>query len=199
MRRWHFHIVRPLNKNIRDAYGLLRLRDFFLQSFLHHELHYEIPAHKLDKGAAFSINDKKYFQENTFYRHNAEIVLNEIAHANDQAEPVRVWPHHFDTGTLIPVALNEGKLSKSIGLGWAIPDSMVDEPYYYLSFWSEKPDDKLKTFPKLNAGQWMTPNWNGAVLKHSEIYKEKSAEKQFKLVESFYSRGIEILLTHFTK
>ena len=158
------------------------------------KLHYEIPTHKLDKGAAFSINDKKYFQESTFYRHNAEIVLNEIAHANDQAEPVRVWPHHFDTGTLILVAHNEGKLSKSIGLGWAIPDSMVDEPYYYLSFWSENSIEGLKKLNPLDAGEWKIPTWNGAVLKHSEIIKQTSAETQFKLVESFFHQGIDILL-----
>ncbi|MCD4663676.1 MAG: hypothetical protein K8R68_00300 [Bacteroidales bacterium] len=118
------------------------------------ELHYEIPTHKLDKGAAFSVNDKKFFQESTFYRHNAEIVLNKIVHTNDKAEPVRVWPHHFDTGTLIPVAHNKkGELSKSIGLGWAIPDSMVDEPYYYLSFWSENPIEGLKKLETLKAGE----------------------------------------------
>ena len=164
------------------------------------ELHYEIPTHKLDKGSFFSVNDKSLFQENAFYRHNAEIVINKIARGFDDAEPVRIWPHHFDTGTLLPVVHNEkGGLSKSIGLGWAIPDGMVGEPYYYLSFWSEKLDDNLKSLPALSAGQWMTPDWNGAVLKHSDIQKQESSEKQFELVESFYNRGIEILLTNFTK
>lgn len=158
------------------------------------ELYYEIPTHKLNKGADFSVNDKKFFLESTFYRHNAEIVLNEIAHANDLAEPVRVWPHHFDTGTLILVAHNKkGELSKSIGLGWAIPDGMVDEPYYYLSFWSENPIEGLKKPEPLDTGEWMTPRWNGAILKHSDIYKEKSAEKQYKLVKSFFTSGINIL------
>ena len=161
------------------------------------ELHYEIPSHQLDIGAAFSIGDKQNFMENTTYRHNSGIAINETASVYNKAETVKVWPHHFDTGSFIPVSHNDkGEVSQSIGIGWAIPDSMVDEPYYYLSIWMEKPDDSLKTLPALAAGQWMIPNWNGAVLKHSEIQKQNSAEKQFELVKSFYNNGIEILRTH---
>jgi len=158
-------------------------------------LHYEIPAHKLDKGAVFSINNKNHFKENTFYRHNAEIMINKTARGFDNAEPLRIWPHHFDTGTLLPTSHNEkGELSKSIGLGWAIPDNMINEPYYYLSFWSEIPDDSLKFLPRLSVGQWKTPNWNGAVLKHSEILKQESAKKQFELVESLFYQCLDNLL-----
>ena len=161
------------------------------------ELHYEIPSHKLENGASFIITDSKLFEENTKYRHNAELIMNNLATLYPKASSVRVWPHHYDTGFLLPVAYNEkGELSKSIGLGWAIPDGMVDEPYYYLSFWSEKPDDNLKTLPELTAGKWMVPDWNGAVLKHSEIQKQSSADKQFELVKSFYTKGIEILQTY---
>ena len=164
------------------------------------ELHYEIPSHQLDKGAVFSLRDRRYFMENTLYRHNAEIVIQEIAKAYDHTEPVRVWPHHFDTGSFIPGLRNDkDELIQSIGIGWAIPDGMLDEPYYYLSFWSKKPDEGLKALPALTAGQWMIPNWNGAVLKQSEIQQQDSDEKQHELVESFYRKGIEILLTYFSK
>ncbi len=43
-------------------------------------------------------------------------------------------------GTFATIARDEkGASSKTIGLGRAIPNSMVPEPYFYLSFWSEKP------------------------------------------------------------
>lgn len=168
--------------------------DFDVSQFKN-ELHYEIPTHKLDKNLPFSIKYKNLFQENTAYRHNAEIVLNEIVAANQQAEPVRIWPHHFDTGSFIPLAKNDqNKVSRSIGIGWAIPDNMINEPYYYLSFWSEKPNDGFKTLPALAAGQWMIPNWNGAVLKHSEILSRKTASEQHKLVKSFFTSGMNILI-----
>lgn len=168
--------------------------DFDVSKFKN-ELHYEIPGHKLDKNLPFSIRYKNLFQENTVYRHNAEIVLNEIIADINNAEPVRIWPHHFDTGSIIPLARNDqNKVSSSIGIGWAMPDSMIPEPYYYLSFWSEKPDEGLKSLSALAAGQWMMPNWNGAVLKHSEIFSGKSASEQHNMVKSFFTSGMNILV-----
>ena len=70
---------------------------------------------------------------------------------------------------------------------------MVDEPYYYLSFWSEKPVDGLNKLPSLDAGDWMLPGWNGAVLKHKEIVKAGAGE-QYEYVISFYMSGINMLL-----
>lgn len=161
------------------------------------ELHYEIPTHSLDKGAVFSLKNESSFIENTNYRHNAELVLQEIAKPFEQAEAVKIWPHHFDTGSFIPVAKNEkGELSQSIGMGWAMPDTMVDEPYYYLSFWSEKPMDNSDNLAALPAGQWMMPNWNGAVLKQSEIMQQKTAEEQFEIVKSYFKQGIDMVFKH---
>jgi len=87
-----------------------------------------------------------------------------------------------------------GGISQSIGIGWAIPDGMVKEPYYYLSFWSEKPVENAADPGQLIAGEWMLPDWNGAVLKHSEIIKEKTAGNQHQLVEAFFKSGISKLM-----
>ncbi|RLD36611.1 MAG: hypothetical protein DRI73_00370 [Bacteroidetes bacterium] len=162
------------------------------------ELHYEIPAHDLDSGSSFSINNRGLFQENTNYRYNAELIMNNLTTLYPNTSSVRVWPHHYDTGFLLSVAYNEkGELSKSIGLGWAIPDGMVNEPYYYLSFWSGKSDNNLKILPELPAGQWMIPNWNGGILMHSDILKAGSASEQHELVKSFYHSGINMIMDHF--
>ena len=159
------------------------------------KLHYEIPAHSLDEGAVFKLEDEKYTNECITYRHNAKIVLNEVVKKFNNPEPIRIWPHHFDTGAFLPISKNKnGELLQSIGIGWAIPDSMIDEPYYYLSFWSEKALPNRDGFSALTAGKWMMPNWNGAVLKNPEIRSQKTAETQKKLVMHFYSRGIDTLL-----
>ena len=162
------------------------------------ELHYEIPSHKLDSGGSFIITDSKLFEENIKYRHNAELIMNNLVTLYPNTSSVRVWPHHYDTGSLLSVAYNEkGELSKSIGLGWAIPDGMVDEPYYYLSFWSDKPIEGFDKLPSLDAGDWMMPNWNGGILKHSDLLKAGSASKQHELVKSFYHSGINMIMDHF--
>lgn len=158
------------------------------------KLHYDIPNHPLDDGAAFSITNNIDFLENVNYRLNAKIVLNEVAQLFKQDEAIRIWPHHFDTGAFFTISKNEkGDAEQTMGIGLAIPDSMVNEPYYYLSFWSENEIigiDKLKT---LVAGKWMMPEWNGAVLKHSEIIKYKTAKEQYDLVSSFYNQGIDLV------
>lgn len=164
------------------------------------QLHYQLHSHQLDSDDVFSVIDDESFVANTNYRHNADLVIGEIVSEISAADLVRIWPHHFDTGSFIPVSKNEkGDLSKSIGFGWAMPDSMVDEPYYYLSFWLEEPLSKSANFNALEAGDWKMPDWNGAVLKHSEIKKQKNGEAQFETVKSFFINGIESLMNTLTK
>jgi len=159
------------------------------------ELHYEIPKHKLNDGAVFSIVNKNYFVENAKYRHNAKIVLNEIAQLFKSDESIRIWPHHFDTGAYYVIGKDDtGNATQTIGIGFAIPDSMVNEPYYYLSFWSEKPINEIEEITAIDNGKWMMPNWNGAVLRHSEILKVDNGEGQHELVRSFFTSGINILM-----
>jgi hypothetical protein len=122
------------------------------------------------------------------------LIINELAKLFNDVEPVRIWPHHFDTGTFATIARNEkGASSKTIGLGWAIPDSMVSEPYFYLSFWSENPINIENELEKLPAGKWMMPGWNGAVLGVSEIIQKETAEEQYSLVKEFFEVGIDTL------
>ncbi len=164
-------------------------------SHFKNELHYEMPAHKLDSGAKFSIANLQAFEENVKGRYNAEIVLNEIVATFEGAEPLRIWPHHFDTGTILVLSKNDqGEAIQTIGIGWAIPDSMVSEPYFYLSFWSQEPKRKSGNIPALVAGKWMMPDWDGGVLRHSEILNAGSGTEQYKLVKSFYRSGIHILM-----
>lgn len=158
-------------------------------------MHYDLPEHPLNKGAVFIMKNEDRFIEASNYRHNAELVINEISGKFDQAAPVRVWPHHFDTGSLIPVSYNDsGEIIKSIGMGWAMPDNMVNEPYYYLSFWSEEPIEGVEKLESLNLGRWMMPDWNGAILTHSVISNAGTASRQFQLAKTFLNTGIDILL-----
>ncbi len=163
-------------------------------SRLKDELHYEIPEHPLDKGAAYNTRDRERFGENTLYRHNAQIILEEITARRTEADPVRIWPHHFDTGTLIPLEQDrQGNLLKSLGPGLAIPDSMVPEPYFYLSFWSKDPAEVPGNMPAPGKGRWMMPQWNGAILPLSTLLKASGAEEQHLMAQEFFLSGIETL------
>ena len=184
------------NKTFEEAFEELKqilLNEGVDVSEIKTEQPYELPTQSLIDGK-FSTSKKLAFVNNSILRHNAEVIINElIAYFND-AIPVRIWPHHFDTDSYFTAGKNQnGEVSQTIGLGWAIPDGMVNEPYFYLSFWSEKEIKNIANLTPLDFGKWMTPNWNGAVLKHSEIINETSAENQYLRVKQFYNRGIEQL------
>jgi len=159
------------------------------------KLHFEIPEHPLDKGSPFFIQDHDSLRENAAYRHNAEIILNDLAEACDHSPPVRIWPHHFDAGTYLPLDTNEeDKVTRSIGLGWAIPDDMVNEPSYFLNLWSEQPVSGFKDLSALPAGEWITSGWKGGVLKHSVLLTRSKPGEQYDLVSSFFNSGIDVLM-----
>ena len=93
--------------------------------------------------------------------------------------------------------MNEaGGVSKSMGLGWAIADTMVDEPYYYLSYWSEVPVENFNSLPDPDTGEWIRTGWNGGILRNSEILKALTAVEQQTMAESFFNSGIKILHEH---
>jgi len=160
-------------------------------SKLSYDLHYEIPDYNILDDKIFSV-DEKYLRENAFYRHNANLVLKDILSEYDNSEEIKIWPHHFDTGSIINIEKNaKGEPTNSIGLGFAISDSMVNEPYYYLNFWSEQ---QLEISSKINSpgqGKWMFPQWQGAVLPISVINSGKSPESQKLIAYEFLREGIE--------
>lgn len=157
------------------------------------KLHYSLPNNELDKGSAFDSNIKT-LTENAIYRSNANLLLKYIVSRRPYTSEVRIWPHHFDTGSVIPVEKNSHNgLVKSIGIGFAIPDDMVQEPYFYISYWSADGAKNFKDLQPLDTGQWITDGWQGGVLKLSEIIRESSAEKQYRLAKSFFHSGIEII------
>ncbi|GET24417.1 hypothetical protein [Prolixibacter sp. NT017] len=156
---------------------------------------YQLSTDALKEGKYFAIGSDDAISENIRYRNNARLIINELAAGFTDVEPVRIWPHHFDTGTFATLARNaKGSASKTIGMGWAIPDSMVSEPYFYISFWSENPVEIANNPSNLPAGKWMMPGWNGSVLATSEIIQKESAEGQYRLVKDFFRTGIDTLI-----
>lgn len=156
---------------------------------------YQLSFDALQEGRYFTKGEVEMVNENIRYRQNANLIINELAAEFKEVEPVRIWPHHFDTGTFATIARNEkGVATKTIGLGWAIQDKMVSEPYFYLSFWS-KDSVEIKVSPSiLPAGKWMMPDWNGAVLTVNEILHQSTAGQQYALVKSFFESGINQLI-----
>ena len=105
-------------------------------------------------------------------------LLSRIASKFEKKSEVRTWPHHFDTGLLI-----ELESGLQIGLGYAMPDTMVDEFYHYVSAWHGEFSISVEHYTKLEDGEWRSDDWNGAILKSDNREKES--------VESFYINAIQ--------
>ncbi|MFT6728201.1 MAG: hypothetical protein ACI9RU_000783 [Litorivivens sp.] len=84
---------------------------------------------------------------------------------NNLTSPIRIWSHHFDLG--IYTSLNaEGTFF--MGAGLAIPDSLVDDFYYYAAGYDNGVEVVTKSLSGLSAGEWRS-DWNGATLASSSI------------------------------
>ena len=155
-------------------------------------LHYEIPNHETDEGAPFKHSEPALFEEMAKYRANSDLVLRHFAEQFETASPVRTWPHHFDNGTYIPMVFNDaGEAIRSFSLGFAIPDSVVDEPYFYVTQWSVENNLDYGALPQLTCGEWLPEELHGAALRASEVLGVANSRKQAEMVIQYLEEGIK--------
>ena len=155
------------------------------------DIHYDILAHETDKGIPYSYETPALFAEMVKHRANSDLAISHFAKTYKTASTVRTWPHHFDHGANIPMAFDdEGNATKSFSIGMGIPDSASEEPYYYITTWSQAGDNEYENLSPLPKGEWISNPFNGAVLKASEIVKAKTAAQQAKVVTDFLKAGI---------
>src|SRR5262249_51944288 len=84
--------------------------------------------------------------------------------ASAPATPIRIWPHHFDLGSII--YLDAATDGRQIGLGLSPGDKYYAEPYFYVT---PSPTPKDARSAELPSGTWRREGWTGAVLRGSEI------------------------------
>ena len=133
--------------------------------------HYELPPHSLATGAQFGVDEAADFGEIGGWFGNAAIALGRIAHDTPGTSEVRVWPHHFDIGTL--VSYGGGA---STGAGLSPGDGYYDEPYFYVNAYPSPQVDRL-TAQLAGGGQWHTHEWIGAVLPGSRVRGDAMAQE----------------------
>ena len=156
------------------------------------DIHYDIPAHETGSGVAYSLGTPALFAEMSKYRANSDLAISHFAKAYKTASTVRTWPHHFDHGAYIPMVFDKaGNVIKSFSIGMGIPDAASEEPYYYITTWSQTGDNVYDNMAPLPIGEWISKPFNGAVLKASEIVKAKTAAQQAKVVTDFLKAGID--------
>ncbi|MEM7437547.1 MAG: hypothetical protein AAF436_20505 [Myxococcota bacterium] len=124
---------------------------------------HDMPDHAVGRGAAFSSAHADQRRELAAWFDDASRVIGAIVVDEDDAAPVRVWPHHFDVASLITFdESTDPEAARSIGIGFSPGDGSYDQPYFYVNPWPYPESSKL---PALEAGaHWHTEGWTGAVL-----------------------------------
>lgn len=163
--------------------------------------HFQIADHAVEHGAKFPEIDSHLHYELINYRSNSDWVLNEVAGLYKDVTPVRTWPHHFDTGAVMTLAKDEaGNATQTIGIGWACPDEVVPEPYFYVNHWTKEENLDYEQLPDLDgAGKWHINDWKGAVLKNTDIIEHRQTEDQQQEVLKFFRSAIRATKTFLAK
>ncbi|MFT5822755.1 MAG: hypothetical protein ACI8ZM_004012 [Crocinitomix sp.] len=128
------------------------------------EFHYELPYPQLDKDHVFSFDPEAIGLIANSWDIGYEAFEKLLVDWKFDSS-IRVWSHHFDLGVYVQL---DKAATLFIGGGLAIPDSLVDDLYYYVSGWKNGVAVKTKSFGTLNIGEWRS-DWNGATLPASNM------------------------------
>lgn len=107
------------------------------------------------------------------WRTIANVALSELTTWSGQTSDVRIWPHHFDTGVYYAQTDTERHEKAAIWAGYAVADSLCNEPYFYLSGYWRGQAINFTAAPALSVGEWRNAsNWKRALLPVSSAGKE---------------------------
>lgn len=122
-------------------------------------LHYDIPDYGFQAGGIAEFSEEG-LDRWAFFRQLANTACDSFLGFLQARGETRLWPHHFDTGVYAPAHDNLG-----IGLGLAMEDPLVGQPYFYLAGYPAQGSIQYTGLPHLSEGRWETGNqWQGAVL-----------------------------------
>lgn len=149
---------------IKDVSRINGIEKEFKYSF-----HYDLPYASLSENHQFSF-DKSQVETYINRQDIAQEAFESFLTVNDLKSDIRIWPHHFDLGIYFQID-DEGK--NFVGAGLAVPDTLVDDMYFYSS--GHKNGDSIKTseFKGLTKGDWRK-DWEGATLASENINSDSA-------------------------
>jgi hypothetical protein len=149
------------------------------------ELHFEITDY-LFKNDAFLLLPKERLETWCKYRTLANVASMQVLGMVQREGEIRIWPHHFDTGIYAVIPEKIG-----IGFGLAMKDSVINEPYFYMSGYPTVRALDFSKISNLTYGEWITnSDWKGAVLSLGEI-KNLSRSELDNVIEVFIKESVQ--------
>lgn len=147
-----------------------------------YSFHYEIP---------YAITDNYTFMAPTVDEISALLSIRTLAHKsigafltnNNFKGEIRVWPHHFDSGAFVTI---DNQSDKQMGIGLAIADEMINEPYFYAAGYDQNGSLDVNEFKELQHGDWVRQSFKGAVLKSRDLNSD--------IVTDFFEASLKAFL-----
>lgn len=143
--------------------------------------HYELP-YTIDDEFEFQLTDISRLEELRNLRVLAEYTLERVIEKNKLNTPVRIWPHHFDTGGY--TALDETS-GIAIGFGMAIPDSLSDTHYFYISGYKNGSAVFPNSANDLTLGKWVDQGFKGAIVSAADLIESESVQFFQEAIDQF--------------
>lgn len=156
------------------------------------KLHYDLPDNEHYSSNQFDGITKEFAQAWIELRTIANNAMSHLNMLSAIKSEINIWPHHFDTGVYYPVSEKNGETVQSIGAGFGIADSLVNEPYFYIYGWTKEGSIDYTKAPQLGGGKWLSETWQGAVLKASEASSLES-------INAFFGSSYKFLVKELKK
>ncbi len=132
-----------------------------------YKLHYKLPYDEIIDATSFNLKNQEDLNVLIKQRDLAQQVFDSLLKSNAFDSPIRIWPHHFDTGAYVTI---NSKLS--IGLGMAIPDELINDFYFYVSGYNGHDSIKIESAKDLKHGTYYDNGWKGFALPVNGIDKD---------------------------
>jgi hypothetical protein len=153
---------------------------------------YVLSAHPYGASDPFRSPGERAVAELARWLANGNAVLRGVAAGWPGSAPVRVWPHHFDVGSVLPLGGATTEDAPSVGIGLSPGDEGIAEPYFYVTPWPPpEPAEELPTLP--SGGRWHRVGWTGAVLSGSDVMAEADGAAQAAAAKTFLNGAVQVL------
>jgi len=132
-----------------------------------YRLHYDLPYDTITDDYIFEVTDADRLQWLIKNRTMAQEAIARTLEVHHLDSDIRIWPHHFDTGAFVSVDAN-----RSIGFGMAMPDTMINDFYYYVSGYRGHDFIDPASFETPSMGTVYSEGWKGIAQSVSGLDKE---------------------------
>jgi hypothetical protein len=156
------------------------------------EAPYVLPAHPYGGSDPFVSPGDGAVGELARWFADGDAVLRGVAAGWPGRKPVRVWPHHFDVGSVLPLGGGTTEDAPSVSIGLSPGDEGIAEPYFYVTPWPPPaPTEELPSL--LSGGRWHREGWTGAVLTGSEVVAQGDGAAQAAAAKTFLAGAVQVL------